>query len=150
MFCGSCISPCQPAYSSRSQTASPPLEGTEKVKSTFRLKVNGGEIVVFTLLFLSNIALLRRFVKSEVINRKHFPFLSFKMGTFSVPSKGERQFVRLPKSHMSDSFSERQFVHLLKSYMSESFRKTDWQSLTKLPEAFKRTLKRQANRSSPL
>ena len=49
-------------------------EGTEKVKSTFRLKVNGGEIVVFTLLFLSNIALLRRFVKSEVINRKHFPF----------------------------------------------------------------------------
>ena len=53
---------------------SPLKEGTEKVKSTFRLKVNGGEIVVFTLLFLSNIALLRRFVKSEVINRKHFPF----------------------------------------------------------------------------
>ena len=73
------------------------FEGTEKVKSTFRLKVNGEEIVVFTLLFLSNIALLRRFVKSEVINRKHFPFLSFKMGTFSVPSKGERQFACLRK-----------------------------------------------------
>ena len=32
-------------------------------------------------------------MKSEVINRKHFPFWSLKMGTFSVPSlKGERQF----------------------------------------------------------
>ena len=26
LFCGSCISSCQPAYSSRSQTASPPLD----------------------------------------------------------------------------------------------------------------------------
>lgn len=40
----------------------------------------------FTLLFLSNIALLRRFVEGEVINRKHFPFWSLKMETFSVPS----------------------------------------------------------------
>ncbi len=28
-----------------------PMEGTEKVKSTFRLKVNGGEIVVLPFFF---------------------------------------------------------------------------------------------------
>ena len=35
-----------------------------------------------------NIALLRRSVEGEVINRKHFPFWSLKMETFSVPSLG--------------------------------------------------------------
>ena len=63
------------------------IESTEKVKPTFRLKVNNGEIVVFPFLFLSIIALLRRFVERKVINRKHFLFWSLKNWTFSVLSK---------------------------------------------------------------
>jgi len=36
---------------SKSKDRPPEAEGTEKVKSTFRLKVNGGEIVVLPFFF---------------------------------------------------------------------------------------------------
>ena len=48
---GANLSPCKGALLIAIIPRAMPWEGTEKVKSTFRLKVNGGEIVVLPFFF---------------------------------------------------------------------------------------------------